>query len=111
MKSRTKSGIVLAAAAAIGVLGVVGGTAASAEPSSALRAQCHLDGDMFVTGVPKGTHHVDYWSEYTVSSSVGPRFAVPTYDWLQPGDWVYAFAMASNGSTVLAQNLHVVCKY
>lgn len=111
MKIRTKSGIALAATAAIGLLGVVGGASASAvEPIPPLKAQCHLGGEMFLTGAPKGTHHVDYWSAYTVTSSKGPRFAVPTYDWLVPGDWVYAFAMASDGTTVLAQNLHVVCK-
>ena len=98
------------AAVAIAGLALAGAAPASADPSTTLRAQCHLGGEMFVTGVPKGTHHVDYWSAYTVSSSQGPRFAVPTYSWLVNGDWVYAFAMASDGTTVLAQNLHVVCK-
>ena len=110
MKSLKKFGIT-AAAASIGLLGIAVSTTASAvEPIPTLRAQCHLGGQMFVTGVPKGTHHVDYWSSYTVSSNTGPRFAYPTYDWLVNGDWVYAFAMASDNTTVLAQNLHVVCK-
>ncbi len=110
MRNLTKVGVATAAVS-VGLLGIGMSTPASAVTPPPLRAQCHLDGDMFVTGVPKNTHHVDYWSGYTVTSSTGPRFAYPTYEWLEPGDWVYAFAMASDGSTVLAQNLHVVCKY
>ncbi len=109
MKNVTKF-VVAAATASIGLVGVVASTPASAVNIPMLKAQCHLGGEMFVTGVPKGTDHVDYWSSYTVSSNKGPRFAHSTYDWLNPGDWVYAFAMASDGTTVLAQNLHVVCK-
>ena len=101
---------VAAAALAVGLLGMAASTPALAETPPPLKAQCHLGEDMFVSAAPKGTHHVDYWSGYTVTSSKGPRFAYPTYAWLEPGDWVYAFAMASDGTTVLAQNLHVVCK-
>lgn len=111
MKARMTAGAAVAAAAvALSAAAIAGAGPASADASTLLRAQCHLGGQMFVTGVPKGTDHVDYWSAYTVSSSKGPRFAVPTYEWLQNGDWVYAFAMAADGTTVLAQNLHVVCK-
>ncbi len=109
MKNLTRASVI-ATAATMGLLSVVGGSPASAEPSTVLRAQCHLGGQMFVTGAPKGTHHVDYWSGYTVTSSESPRFAAPVYPWLENGDWIYAFAMASDGTTVLAQNLHVVCK-
>ena len=109
MTRRTKAGLA-ATAACLAALGIAGSAPASAAPGTGLRAQCHLGGEMFVSGAPKQTHHVDYWSGYTVTSSTGPRFAVPTYPWLVNGDWVYAFAMASDGTTVLAQNLHVVCK-
>lgn len=110
MMSRLSKVGVAAMALSIGLAGVAAGSPALAETPPPLKAQCHLGGDMFVSAAPKGTHHVDYWSGYTVTSSKGPRFAYPTYSWLEPGDWVYAFAMASDGTTVLAQNLHVVCK-
>lgn len=109
MRSFAKFGI-STAIASVALVGVVGSVPASAKPSNELRAQCHIGGEMFITGAPKNTHHVDYWSGYTVTSSQGPRFAAPTYEWLEEGDWIYAFAMASDNTTVLAQNLHVVCK-
>jgi hypothetical protein len=104
---------VAATALSVALLTSAGVTAASADQGLPdLKAQCHLGGEMFISGVPKGTTQVDYYSGFfgTVTSTKGPRFAAPAYGPpVGAGDWIYAFALDQNGN-VLAQNHHVVCK-
>lgn len=103
---------VAVAATSVALLATAGMTPASAAKApKSQSAQCILGGEMFISGAPKGTVSVDYYSAgVTVKGTESPRYAQPTLSFLQPGDWIYVFALDANNQ-VLSQNLHVVCKY
>jgi hypothetical protein len=102
----------IAAATTALALAMGGSPAQAAPPDRPLVAYCAIGGSVGITSVPRGTTTVDYyWSSQTYTGTKKRRYRLPTSTFgsgLQPGDYIYVFAMAPN-NVVLAQDLHVVC--